>query len=129
MEGVSVMLAGAVAAVKLAESQPPVGPPAYAIVPTARPLSVPVPLFVTVTVCAAGLAAPAVAEKFAAADDSEMAGAAAGGCVVPPSPPLLPPPPLQASAPALASKIEIRRMQPRTGEWKVWIRGRIHAAS
>ena len=77
------------------------------MVPIPRPLSVPVPLFVMVTGCDAGLAEPAVARNVTACDDSDIAGAGTG-CVVWP--------PVQATAPTLPSNTRIRRMQPLTKE-------------
>jgi hypothetical protein len=57
----SVSVVVAVAPDRLADNHPAGCPPAYEIVPTARPERVPVPAFDTVTVAAAGFAPPAVA--------------------------------------------------------------------
>src|ERR1035437_1631248 len=72
----------------------------------ARPLSVPVPPFVIVTGCAAGLAAPAVATNETVCDESAMTGTG-GGCVGWAA---------HAIAPALSNNERIRRIQPLTKE-------------
>ena len=115
MLGVRVSVVGAVAPLRLAESHPPVWPDPYTMVPAARPLSVPVPPFETLTDCADGLAAPAVAENVAAAEERMIAGADAPGCVPPVDVVLLSlPPPPHASTPAPTRTTKSRRMHPRT---------------
>jgi hypothetical protein len=82
--GVSVNEVGAVDALTPAVSHPPVWPAPYVTVPVESPVSVPVPPFVIVMDCAAGLAAPDVAEKVAELlGESRMAGADPDGWVLP----------------------------------------------
>jgi hypothetical protein len=88
----SVNVAGAVVALSEAMSHPAGWPAPYVVLPTASPLSVPVPPFVIAIAVGAGFDPPATPVSEAATVPSAITGAATTGGVVPDDGPVAPPP-------------------------------------